>query len=660
MYILSPLVVLIFGLQLRVRYIWGFSSSIALKSSQLLPQLAFPIDNHAGSSEGLFTPFLIARNRPNVIRPLYTATSRLDGSVGVLVNSKLSFINTYVPQVQPAIVRIQMRGNVSDLSDDKISSTKSNETQPGEPLRTRNATNSSDDYCKIVINNDSCDDVLAYLGDSVSIMPPQTQDLLRRVTYNYVYGTNDDIITLQEIASIIEQEHRSRDVPVQILASSTRANATNIVVFEADVTKTGEAFDELCSELLSLGALYQLPKEIILELLSTPIHAPSSRTSTSSILEYSNSVSSTSAIIKCRAAFAAVGWNGVVFPMGLAIRPKTKFRSVWNFAFVRSAFRDNTSNRPEQLQNESVITSRNGENFIHLSWWHRTKTLRDIAAVAVRKAADVRSPPRCLIDRRQYLNSLDAQLRLLSTSPVPKMDVDPIIDMSMNVSDPAKTEITTASLSPFVAPGFGLKPSSSSSTGQFFFPDTNRQWWQTLVPRRSVSNTLRALRRVASQQYSALKRQGRAGLVSYCLFNFLYYSIGILWQWPRMPILQADPISDLASSIPRLNQPQFTASALLLRKFGKIFAYLYAFSQVLKVPKLCTAVGLAPLTSKCLDTVKNRFGVNETTATAMLVGLMVVAWVALISIPILSEYSSLQHIFYLEKQLIHVYGLQPV
>jgi hypothetical protein len=616
--------------------------------------------------------------RLNGIRSAVTAATRFEEAVGATHNSKFAYMNVLISPQRPAIVDIRMKGNISDPSDsdDRNSFAKSDDTQSLYSSSTVNAANVTDDNLGNVrparstdastisndgadIGNDRCDDILGYLGGSVSIMPPQTQDLLRRVTYNYIYGTNEDIVTLQEIASIIEEEHRSRDVPVQVLGGSTGRNAANFLVFEADVTKTGEAFDELCSEILSLGALYQLPKEIIIELLSAPIHAPSSRTSTSSVLEYSNSVSSSSAIIKCRAAFAAVGWKGVVFPMGLAIRPKTKFRSIWSFSLVRSPFLGKISDHAQQQQNESAVSS-NRTNFIPLSWWHRTKTLQNIAAIAVQNAAEVRPPSRRLIDRRQYLNSLDAQLRQLSTTPVPKSSAGPVIGSSSDFPGPIRMEVTPASLSPLVAPGVGVVPSSSATTGQFFFPDTERRWWQTLVSRRSVSNTVRALRRVASQQYSALKRQGRAGLVSYCLFNFFYYSIGVLWQWSRMPILQADPIPDFASSLPRLHQPHLTISALLLRKFGKIFAYLYAFSQILKVPKLCTAVGLAPIASKGLELVKNRFGVNETTATAMLIGLMVIVWFALVSIPILSEYSSLQHVLYLEKQLIHVYGLQPV
>jgi hypothetical protein len=170
-----------------------------------------------------------------------------------------------------------------------------------------------------------------------------------------------------------------------------------------------------------------------------------------------------------------------------------------------------------------------------------------------------------------------------------------------------------------------------------------------------------------TQQYNALKRQGRAGLISYCLFNFIYYTIGIVWQWSRIPILSTDPMSIflsapsstiVSSSLQQLH-PQWTIPALLVRKFGKIFAYLYAFSQLLKIPKLCTAVGLAPVASKGLDFIKVRFSVNETTATIILISSMIVLWCIIIAFPIVSEYASLKHILYLEEQLLQGYGIQP-
>ena len=145
----------------------------------------------------------------------------------------------------------------------------------------------------------------------------------------------------------------------------------------------------------------------------------------------------------------------------------------------------------------------------------------------------------------------------------------------------------------------------------------------------------------------------------------------MVWQWPRMPIIptttadNGDVVSNLLSSSSTilsssfLQNPQWTIPTLLLRKFGKIFAYLYAFSQLLKIPKLCTAVGLAPLSSKALDIIQQRCNVKETSATIILISTMVLLWIAIIAFPILSEYASLKHVLFLEEQLLQVYGLQP-
>lgn len=101
-------------------------------------------------------------------------------------------------------------------------------------------------------------------------------------------------------------------------------------------------------------------------------------------------------------------------------------------------------------------------------------------------------------------------------------------------------------------------------------------------------------------------------------------------------------------------------ATLVFRKFGKVFAYLYAFSQLFKLPKLFSAVGLAPVAARGLETLKVRLRVNETAATVILVGAMVMMWCAVTAVPVFSEYASLKRIIYLDEQLMQVYGLQPV
>ena len=533
------------------------------------------------------------------------------------------------------------------------------------------------DINSIIDTNDQYSDLLCYLGTPEQIMriPPQTRDLLRRITYNYIYGPSTAmVLSLQEIATIIELEHRSRDVPVQIVDVTN----TGAVLFIADVTKTGEAFDELCAEILSIGALYQLPKEIVQELLSSmPQNVRNIDGTSTATFDYTtNSYSMfASSMNKCRSAFATTGWDGVTFPLGLAIRPKTKFRSIWSFPLLRNNGRDSEPQKMKDMERTPTI------KILPLSWFHRNKTLREIAAIAVKSAAQVKPPPRELIDRRLYLNTLDQQIRQLSLSSSTTLQQPPqtVAVRNVAVTSPPEFVSSDATLSIWPPPDIGEARTTAlsvSATGQLFFPNSDRTWWQKVLSfsskRRTIGNGIRTMRRTLAQQYNALKRQGRAGLISYCLFNFLYYTIGIVWQWPRMPTMPitaadgSDVVSNLLSSsspilsLAFLQNPQWTIPTLLLRKFGKIFAYLYAFSQLLKIPKLCSAVGLAPFSSKALDFVQRRCNVKETSATIILISSMVLLWGIIIAVPILSEFATLKHALFLEEQLMQgVYGLQP-
>jgi hypothetical protein len=447
------------------------------------------------------------------------------------------------------------------------------------PLRLSESSATSFSFLGDSVSDSSTDDdgeeqqLLSYLPDAGRNLPPQIKALVMRVTKNYVYGTSE-LTSLPEIAALIEEEHRSRDVPVTV------GDAV------ADVTKTGEELDEIVAEILSVAALYRLPKEITLELLKSPVHSKSFETTTVTI----SSAVGDSSLIECQAAFAAGGWDAVSFPMGLAIRPRTKFR----FGMRRTS----------SSSSDGTITTSSAPARSPLSWLHRTKTLRAAAAAAVSAAAAMQPPPRRLQDRREFLKSMDAQLLLTETTD----------------DDNKMLSVSTI----------------QATSGQLFFPNADRGIF-----------SLRTLRRVASKKYSTLKKKGRAGIVSYCFFNFVYYTAGILWQWPRMAV--ADPLTS-----------NLSLTTLVLRKFGKVFAYLYAVSQLFKLPKLFTAVGLAPVSERCLRTMKQRLPVNETTATAILVGVMIMAWCAVAAVPVFSEYASLKRIMYLDEQLMQVYGLQPV
>jgi hypothetical protein len=391
--------------------------------------------------------------------------------------------------------------------------------------------------------DDDDDDLLNFLPDSGRLIPPQLRQCVRRATKKYVFGAPLGY-TLQEIAAVIEEEHRSRDVPVQI---------GNVI---ADVTKTGEALDEFVAEILSVSALYRLPSEVTLELLRAPRRDG---------YDDAAPTEDASSLLQCQSALAAGGWRSVAFPQGLAVRPKTRYR-----------FTDYSDDKNRKRT--------------RLSWFHRAKTLQRTADRAVQLASETKPPEQLLLEKEMFFRTMGEQFPMQSDGP---------------------TDVSTV-----------------------FFPTE-----------RTLS--LRYLKRLASKKYAALKRKGRAGLISYCLFNFAYYTAGILWYWPR--VAAADPLTTHAS-----------VATIVARKFGKVFAYLYAVSQLCKIPKLFTAMALAQWSSRCLSFLRRRLRCSETVATVLVIAGMVLTWGAITAVPVLSEFNKLRRLLYLDEQMVQVYGLQPV
>lgn len=165
--------------------------------------------------------------------------------------------------------------------------------------------------------------------------------------------------------------------------------------------------------------------------------------------------------------------------------------------------------------------------------------------------------------------------------------------------------------------------SPSSGDALFFFPSTS-----------VVGLSWKRLKRTIDKQYATLKTKGKAGLLSYCFFNFCYYTAGVLWQWRRIP--PADPFSSSVLTV-------------LVRKFGRVFGSLYLASQLFKIPKLFTAVALTPVSEQLLTVSQRRWETSETAAAAVLIAVMFALWIGLVSLPILGEYASLRKLVRLES-----------
>lgn len=490
--------------------------------------------------------------------------------------------------------------------------------------------------------------LLSYLPDGGQSLPPQIQALVARVTHFYVYGTPllpspsataaeasissfpsfSSVKSLEDISALIEVEHRSKDVPVVIGHDD---DDDNLVL---DVTATGEDLDETVAKVLSLAAFYRLPQPIALELL---LQFPPTGLST---------LENPSIWNELVATFAASGWEAVSFPHGLAIRPRTKFR--WSM--------DITNNNSDISNSSSNIekSNRQGQRRARLSWWHRTRTLQAEAELAVQAAAAAPAPPQQhprtpLLKPLEFLQTMEAQLLLLRPEKE-ELSSDTAKQLRRSRSSTAAPDATEIMLFNDDSANSQLSTVSSTAATTAAAAPTMTALSQLFFPHNKHENigVFRRMRRLVSKQYSALKRQGRAGFVAYCCFNCLYYTVGILWQWPRMAAI-GDPLTS-----------NLSVATLVARKFGTVFAYLYALSQLAKIPKLFTSVALAPLAGRGLELLQKRLRINETAATIVMVGATVVLWFAVISLPVFSEYATLQRIVRLDEQLVQVYGLQPV
>lgn len=396
-------------------------------------------------------------------------------------------------------------------------------------------------------NDEEMDDdeyeLLSYLPDQGELIPPRFKEVVVAATKSYVYnGDPFPYKSIADIIRIIEIEHRSRDVPV------------NVDDCKIDVTKTGNALDEYISEILSVSAIYTLPAPIVLELLNDPVII-------------TNDPDEQKNWDHCKQRFLQYGWNAVEFPRGLAIRPKTATR--W------SSSRQKTQTQPPSKS---------------MSWWHRPQTLKQIATRAVQQAAQTQTPPRKILDESEFLETLQSSIRQL-----------PALQTQTQLQ-------------------------SSSALSMAYFRED--------VP---VSG-IRRVQRFLAQKYNTLKKKGRAGIVSYCFFNFAYYTIGMWIYWPQVAALT----TTTTMTPPNIgNGTPSSVATILLAKFGKTFGILYAVSQLFKIPKVLFSIFLAPMAEYCLRFCKTRLRISENWATALLIAGMVVAWGMIVAIPILSEYSTL-------------------
>ena len=167
------------------------------------------------------------------------------------------------------------------------------------------------------------------------------------------------------------------------------------------------------------------------------------------------------------------GWAGVSFPRGLAIRlPRNRLTKVF----------DRYQPIPRQF-----FRSRNAR----------------IAEKCVREATRIQAPPRQLLSRQGFLDSLERELDKSSTRPWQVRGVSPFFPSKRNV---------------------------------FIF--VQKRFIKASTILRTVS------RRV--------KEYIRATMLSYGLLAFVWYNVSLLWQWQRLSIMSRLSSSVLLSSLHRI------------------------------------------------------------------------------------------------------------
>jgi len=135
-------------------------------------------------------------------------------------------------------------------------------------------------------------------------------------------------------------------------------------------------------------------------------------------------------------------------------------------------------------------------------------------------------------------------------------------------------------------------------------------------------------------QSQKLKSAGRAGILSYGVLNFAWYTIALLFSWKRLSNvthISSDGITTVATMIPAHNKE---AILLSFQKFFKVLGYVYAGSQVTKILRLSLAVACAPLGDKMLKYVQRKWGMGEAQSfwilTASMIGLCLGFWALVI------------------------------
>jgi hypothetical protein len=459
------------------------------------------------------------------------------------------------------------------------------------------------------------DRVLAYLSPDF-ILPRRLRRLVARATRQYhatataasINGRryhraetdddNDDESSLtMDLAEWMESEYKTRKVPLQVKITSTTDNAAAVRTMTISCESDAE---RLMVEILSLGAIYCLPYEIVHAFLRgiLPLYGNGRGIGGEANDDGDEEKLGDSSRQTIRHMLQDVtGWNDIRFPKGLAIKKKRRKNSMDDAAptkwYQRLIGRGGWPSA-EQAAVSTAAASRQAAP----PWVNRTELL-------------LKS-----IRRQQQQQEVQEDSRLFLPSNSTTTTSMAVPSTNNNNKEAFSFRITTPPLPPRL--GFKLYFPTASRRRQFF--DHVRDQWQSL--------------------YTKAKAQGRASFLGYCVFNLIFYTVGLWWHWHRTTAPSV--VTTITATTGGGGAAAAMARSILVRRYGKIFGWLYATSQLCKLPKLLFAVGVAPIIRKrVLDHWSRRYGWSDRKATVVAVMLLLGLFAALTAVPIWHEYRQL-------------------
>jgi len=343
-----------------------------------------------------------------------------------------------------------------------------------------------------------------------------------------------------------------------------------------------EEEEEAASKILSFAAMHGIPGDIASCLLRSTTTTTTTGKTDDDAEEGGDGDAST--LEECARRFEeGGGWESVSFPRGLSLLLR------------RRLYRDDKDAAGGATTEGGYFPRRRRRRLLLLPSFgrrHREAAVEEAsyARMALRRAASAR-PPERRISREELFAALDEAIGGARGA-------------AANDDNMLLSETSSWSMK---------RRRPRAVVGEFkFFPEREERarLWKKAV-HKATGIKLR-MNGTAEGWNDRLAGLGKGGLLSYGFLNFAWYTLAVGWQWSRF---RHSPTQ----------LPRGTAGAIILsvRKFIRVFLSAYVGSQVTKLPRLYTALMLAPMGNRTLRYVERRWNVNERTAFGTVTGLLV-------------------------------------